>query len=548
MANPVVLGNFNTILLRAKLVMTLSKPIADPFANAHSLDIFKNVVAKGRHLLPHRYQSRYVEVLAEAVQQTQASLLLLDPLDAKGREALFSRLALVFSVVAAPIVQLGSAKHQRELKAFLMEVSNIYRRFVNDAQLKKGAKFDILSPDLDPLAAFGHDENGPFTLPASDDLPVAIVSKPASQMHFLPLWAADGHEVGGHDIYGAVEGYEEDLKKALVANIRAAFRSGRVKTTTPTVEMPNSGLLGSLFGWLFGSTKEVSMEDFMVSLWSAWLSEASSDHAGLVNLGPMYLDSLMLLLSAVRPDSRISTNGIFDRKLFPANGGHEEHPIDLIRILLCLEAIKQLKFTNGEAYATALLNRLKNRFKGRLPRQVSWIDHNLKTVIEVDLADFQAVLPIVAETMLGARLPALANQSLGEILNWHNNDEDIVQLVARRLVVGDTQYNEEVEPRHIVAASMQALEIAATADMGISAFSKIARIIHDTGINMLSNMYDSQCLLCVEPDAISMTTNTTTVDWTRLVNHVRGRLHKLRVRAQHPVDRLKTFLRQRCWF
>jgi hypothetical protein len=513
MANKIVLGNFSTILSRTKKVLAQGKQVTDPFLGATSIDIFKQTVADGRRLLPTRYQAPYVDVLDAVVKQAEFVLLTLHPRDGAGRRAVFEQLQGVFSILAAPIVQLRSKQHERELKAFLAEISNIYRRFVNDDQVQRGSKFKILSPDLDPLGAFGHDASGPFTLSATPDMPVAIVSKPSNEINFLPLWAADGHEVGGHDIYGAVEGFEDELEAALEANLRAAFKSGRIKTSSPTVTLP-----GTVGWWFWRRKKTVSMEDFMVRVWKSWHTEASSDHAGLVNLGPMYLDSLMLLLCALRGNDKLWPLGMYDSKLFSSNGGFEEHPIDVVRALLAVEALKLLDFSDGQAYADAFTARIKSICGGALPATVFWLDRKQNRVIDVALSDFQAVLPVVAETMLKHKLTALAGQSFGEIINWLDEDERIVQAVAVKLANGDSDLSDEVEARHVVAASMLALETASASGRDIS---QISALVHDTGITMLKDMYDEQCLLCSISSAASAPTPE--VDMGRLFKHIKSR-------------------------
>lgn len=519
MAKKAVLGNFSTILLRAQIALASGKAVPNPFAGATTLDVFKQTVADGRKLLPHRYQARYVDVLDKVVRQAEFALSTAGRRNPAVRMAIFEQLQTVFAIVAAPIVQLRSARHQRELKAFLAEISNIYRRFINDEQVERGARFEILSPDLDPLAAFGHDHAGPFTLPASADLPVAIVSKPANQMDFLPLWAADGHEVGGHDVYGAVRGYQTDLARALEANLREAFRSGRIKVQSPTVTVPGrGGIVATLLGWLIGDAEEVAAEDFMVDVWKAWLSEAASDHAGLVNLGPMYLDSLMLLLCSVREGSRPAQFSYFDRDMFKRTSGFEEHPVDVVRVLLNIEAIRHLHIKGASGYADALMDRLVGLCGGALPRYIFWLNRKKERVVQVPLADFQATLAVVVETILDAKLPALAGQSFAEILNWTEGDEDAVSRIADRLIAGDSTFEDDVEARHVVSASMLALERASAVP---GDFVKASRLIHNTGISMLVEMYDMQCLLCsVEsPD----TSGTPEVDMDRLFKHVRGR-------------------------
>jgi hypothetical protein len=510
MANKIALGNFNTIQMRAKLVLANGRTIPDPFKGATTLTVFKQAVADGRRILPTRYQARYVDVLEQVVTQAEQVLASLHPRDGASRRVVFEQLQDIFSITAAPIVQLNSTRYQRELKSFLALISNIYGRFINDSLVAKGAHFNIHSPDLDPLGSFGHDEAGPFTLPASADMPVAIVSKPANEMNFLPFWAADGHEVGGHDIYGAVEGFEAELAATLEANIRAAFLSGRVKPSQAKVSVPYRGFLTR---W-----KSITMEEFMVRVWKAWLPEASSDHAGLGNIGPMYLDSLMLLLSCVRPQATLAASGTFDSQRFAAGNGFEPHPIDIVRVLLCGEALKLMKFTDGQAYGQALVDRLKQNQGGTLPAKVKWNDLKGNTVIEVPLSDFEALLPVVAETVLNAKLKALAGQSFAQIVNWMDSDEAIVQSVAAKLAAGDTKVDENAEARHVVAASMLALEAASLKPK----FASTAQAIHDTGISVLKEMYETRCFLCsiVSPAPGS---STPLVDVNRLFKHIKSR-------------------------
>lgn len=261
------------------------------------------------------------------------------------------------------------------------------------------------------------------------------------------------------------------------------------------------------------------MEDFMVRVWKAWLPEASSDHAGLANIGPMYLNSLILLLSCVRAGGTLSDSGVFDRKQFGAASGFEPHPIDVVRVLLCLEATKLLRFADGKAYAQALTDRLLVNLGGSLPASIAWNDQQGNRAIDLPLPDFQAVLPVVAETMLATKLAALSNQAFGDIVNWSDADEALVQAAALKLAAGDTSMPSGVEARHIVAASLVAMESASLKPK----FSAAAASIHDTGIKVLKDLYDAHCLLCsiVSPSLPAATAPL--VDVARLFKHVKSR-------------------------
>ncbi len=511
MSNEMTLGDFNILQARAKLALSTGKQVPDPFRGATTLGVYRHTVADARQLLPSRYQTRYVDVLEEVVNQAEQTLSSLHPRNGNGRRAVFEQLQEIFSNTAIPIVQLRSAKHQRELKAFLAVIGNVYRRFVNDSLVDKGARFNFISPDLDPLGYFGHNEAGPFTLPASQDMPVAIISKPTSEMRFLPFWAADGHEVGGHSIYGAVEEFHCELAAVLESNIRAAFRSKKIQTSAATVRLPGRGI------FRFGKT--VSMEEFMVLIWKAWLAEASADHAGLGNIGPMYLDSLLLLLSCLRPNSVLSSTDTFDSRLFEDSNGFEPHPIDIVRVLMCTEALKMMNFSQGAAYADALTQRLLSNRGGNLPETVTWNDSKGAQVLAISLSDFQAVLPTVVSTILTAKIKSLANNAFGDIVNWRNSDEATVNALAATIATSGTPSLLHLEPRHVVAASMLAMEEASLAP----GFSSVASSIHNNGISILQEMYDSHCLLMsiLKPSPGSNTTPT--VDMFRLFKHVKAR-------------------------
>jgi len=264
----------------------------------------------------------------------------------------------------------------------------------------------------------------------------------------------------------------------------------------------------------------------MVRVWKSWLPEASSDHAGLGNIGPMYLDSLVLLLTSVRPQGLLSLTGVFDRKLFGAQGGFEAHPIDVVRALLCIEALKRMKFSDGSGYAQAFLDRLVANLGGTLPATVGWNDRQGNRVIDVPLADFQAVLPVVVETVLSTKLKSLANQAFGDIVNWLDSDEAVVQAMAAKLIAGDSKVGDEVEARHVVAASMLALEqVSANPKFGAAAAG-----IHNTGITILKDLYDKHCLLCsILSPSLPTGGPTPLVDVGRLFKHVKSRFYwKLR--------------------
>ena len=269
----------------------LSRPSTLPqqFQGADSLDLFKEAIENGRQFLPARYQKPYVDILNAALLQAEEALKPLGPRATARRQAVFAQLESVFTVLAAPIVQLSGSKYQKELKAFLALTSNLFRRFIEDEQLKTSTKLKLLYPDLDPLAFFTADQSGPYALAATRELPLTIIAKPIAQATCLPLWLADGHEVAGHGIHNLVDGLQTDLSAAIRAAVGKAFDDKKVKVSTATVALPARGK--TFFSGLLAGQKTLTAREFMCELFGAWVQEISADAAGLINMGPLFDDA-----------------------------------------------------------------------------------------------------------------------------------------------------------------------------------------------------------------------------------------------------------------
>ncbi|MBC8000335.1 MAG: hypothetical protein IAF58_20430 [Leptolyngbya sp.] len=502
------LGSYPALSKYISTALSRQSHLPSPFKGANSLDVFKAAIKDGREFLPVRYQKPYVDVLNAALVQAEEALKPLGPRAVARRQAVFAQLESVFTVLAAPIVQLSGSKFQKELKAFLALSSNLYRRFIEDEQVKQASKLKFLYPDLDPLAFFTSDQTGPYALSASRELPITIIAKPQTQAQCLALWLADGHEVAGHGVHNLVEGLQDDLGKAIRAAVKAAFDSKKMKVSTASVSVPNGRSV-------FSGKKNVATRDFMSDLFGAWVAEISADAAGLINMGPLFVDSGMLLIAASRSDGDLACVSEYS-----AQTGFSEHPVDLVRVLLAIEMVRKLPIKNASTYATALNERLLTIMGGSLPKAISWIRSSGSTAFEVSLSDLRAVLPTVADAILNAKLPALSSQSLTEIMTWTEEDESFVASVSVQLEKGDSEVDIVIDARHIVSASLMALERASAK----RDFVKVAQTIHATGIRALSDIYDSQCLLCLpanKPDDIPADASTSLTDLVRLVKEVK---------------------------
>ncbi len=450
-------------------------------------------------------------MLEQALKQAEAVLKSLGSKPNIKRQALMQQLELVFSALAAPVVQLSSKEHERELKAFLAVVSDVYQHVLDAQEFRATVKPSLLWPSLDPLASFDGDRySDPHTFPATAELPVALISKPASHSTFVPFWLIDGHEVGGHAIFANVEGFQAQLAKALEDSIRNAFASGEVKTRNKTVHFSGST------GAAFNSKSDVSLEDFFCVLWKQWLCETSADAAGLLNMGPMFVDGLMLSLSVQRPSWDLSSKSVFDSRK-----GFTDHPTEIVRPLLAIEMIEQGAAPNCASSVNALKKRL-GEIQGDMPSRLSWLHRTGTMAAEIDFADMVAILPVVANTIMNAKLECLSGQSLRGIMPWTESDDNSVRTVAASLLRGDGTVPDNAQARHVVSGAMLAAERASV----FSAFHVASAGLHKNALSMLNDLYSNQCLLCnvqslrngaKDPKEVSLK------DLVKLVKNMRGR-------------------------
>lgn len=323
------------------------------------------------------------------------------------------------------------------------------------------------------------------------------------------MWLPDGHEVGGHVIHTAVSGLDKELTQTLEAAIKLAFEEGRVKAGT--VNMPRSTSLIRRSG-----VTPIPLQDFMLKVWKAWAQEAFSDVAGVLNLGPMFANALIIFLAVQRTAGGVSPVSDYDKKT-----GFSDHPTDLIRVLLSIEVLKKLDFPDAANYAQAILERLKQAHKGALPQTIGWVDGSGHRVIEIPLSAMEAILPVVAEAMLNTPLVTLSNRSASSIVRWTKRDEELVRATVSPLVRGDKNIDESAEARHVIAASLLAFEKLATGRLD---FNRLTENVHATGINVLSDMYDQQCLLCAVPTyKKSQASNITLAELARTAKKVKLR-------------------------
>ena len=473
------LGDFTVVQSRIARELMKQVSLEEPFAS-HDLSVFRETVKSGRKLLPERYHDVYLNVLEQAIAQAEKSL---ERSGSTGQTRIMRQLELIFSTLASPIVQLQSPKLAGKLKGFHSLLSNLYRRFLDDDKIRASAKKSLKWPDIDPLGFFSQAGTSPYALPASDELPVALIAKPMNHDDFVPLWFVDGHEVGGHTIHAAIQDFEADLKTRIPQQFKEAFQQGKIVSKRAKVRVPNSNLLST-------GGRYVPISVFMSGLWSTWLHEILADVAGILNLGPMYVNGMITFLSARELNRRLKTSSVYD-----ASERFGSHPIQVVRVLTALAVLEKLDFNDRDLYVSELHKRLEKAVGGAVPETVSWVSATGKQLTQLELEDIKAVIPIVVEAVLNTRLACLHDRSLLELMTWGSKDEKTTRALAKNLLSRD-KFNQPFEARHVVSASWLALEEASTA--GDTSATKIAGI-QIRSIQLLGTLYQDQCLLCSIP-------------------------------------------------
>ncbi len=483
------LGQFQDVLdyVRERLAQPVSIPA--PFDMQGELKVFEQVVDKGRTLLPSRYHAPYVDVLATSLELAEAQL---DQVKSSWRkkakrQAVFDKLSEVFSVLAAPIVQLSSRSHQTELKAYLALASNLYQRFLSDPKIARLHRTVVSFPQIDPLGFFTAPGSEPAIWSPSKELPLALVSKPANQKNCLPLWVIDGHEVGGHGFYSHIAGFESEIALAL---------SGAIGTTTaaPTFSPILKAMTGPLIGLIAPSSRknELKAAEFYPQVLRTYSQELAADIAGVLNLGPMFVNGLIIYLVNRRKDSQMShTAPLVSKERLNA------YPPDMLRALVAIEALKHLDLKFGGQWRDLLQKRLLTACGGAFPDHVSFVSEQGIHKLTVPTADILSLVPAITDALVNSKLTSLAGRSLKQVLTWTDQDEEIVEKVSKRLLQDVCNLDDiaDMEARHITAAALQALEQALSRTGG----KALANRIHKNGLAALQSLYFEQCILCAVP-------------------------------------------------
>lgn len=382
-----------------------------------------------RNTLPPLYRATvydpYVRTLDDLGEWGFTTILLRDP-HGQGLGGLMLD-------IAQAILQNGERYEQLATDGFQEVVSDLYDGFLS-AEDRRGVK----PPDqgaIAPLVKWGNAHFGPYTFPvaatATFGVGAAIVSlPPANARRGLMAWAALGHETAGHDILHADTGLHAELARS----VRDAL------------EQHNNPL---------------------ADYWADKIDETASDVLGILNMGPAAGMGLVAYFRGLR-----AASGDGRAKLGNHGSSLAAHPIDMLRAYLAASTVQLCSFSEAKAWAKVIEDEADKDLE-----QLR-IDH---LPINADVARESA--EIVAETIVKQKLHSLEDHALGDIQDWRDHDETIVEHLRPLLRASGTLPLEVVAgtyAAHVVAAAVTAaLERHADIPLIFRRMQSLLKLMHD---------------------------------------------------------------------
>lgn len=339
--------------------------------------------------------------------------------------------------LAQAILQNGEGFEATATDAFQEVVSDLYDGFLS-AEDRRG----VAPPDkgaIPPLVKWGEPDAGPYTWPidaaASFNVRAGVVSLPPANAHKgLLAWSALGHETGGHDIIHADSGLEGETQEA----VRDALKKAKLE----------------------------SLADY----WADRIDETASDVLGILNMGPSAGIGLIGFFRGL--------NAAFTKKFTLRNDGPEDdpHPADIIRGFLAASAVRELEFSGAAAWGDIIEAETMKDVK-----QIRLMGKNVTTQQAKDSA------AVVAQTIIGGKRQALEMHSFGQIQNWRDSDEAIVEklkvILTTALPLPDTLGSGIFAAHAVSAAVMGALEKDANIQAMLDRMLTVLKRMHDANVS-----------------------------------------------------------------
>lgn len=336
--------------------------------------------------------------------------------------------------IAHALLQRGEHFEPKALPAFQEVVADLYDGFLS-AEDRRG----VLPPDREtiaPMVKFGNPAFGPYTFPIDATeifgLRVGVVSVPPSNARQgLLAWTALGHETAGHDILHADVGLLTEAGSA-VRNALAAEPKTRA----------------------------------LASYWAERIDETASDVLGILNMGPA---AAIGLVGYFR-----SLNAAFTGVAKLRNDGPtlDPHPADIVRGFLAAATVGHLEFADAKGWAKVIADETH--------RDLTTIRLGGK-VVAPDVARLSA--DIVAATLVTHPMIALEHHAFGEIQNWRDRDEEVIERLRGALTTANPlrmELTTGVYAAHLVAAAtITALDKDANVALLFRRMIDLLKAMHD---------------------------------------------------------------------
>jgi hypothetical protein len=176
-------------------------------------------------------------------------------------------------------------------------------------------------------------------------------------------------------------------------------------------------LRGELERAVFKGLDDAGIGNGLPEYWSARIDETASDVMGILNMGPA---AGIGLIGYFRGLNAAFTGELRLRNSGPAN---DPHSADIVRGFLAAATVRLLRFTERKSWADLIAQETTN--------DVTAIRLSGVTITE-QLARRSAEL--VATAIVTTKMNSLEHHALGEIQNWRDVDEEIVQELSTILV------------------------------------------------------------------------------------------------------------------
>jgi hypothetical protein len=342
------------------------------------------------------------------------------------------RLAGLLFDIAQTILQRGEGYNTRQTDAFQEVISDLY-----DGFLSAEDRHHIKKPDYEvipPLVKWGNPGSGPYTWPVgatrSFGLETATVNLPPSHgKKCLFGWAALGHETGGHDILGADKGLEDELAQQVGSGV-----------------------------------KEKKLGQGLAEYWMQRIGETASDILGILNIGPA---AALGMIGYFR-----GWNDAFGNGTKLSNEDDGTHPCDIIRGYLAASAIRLLTFDGAAQWADCI----EAEVRKDTPASITLAETNTSFLVARRSA------AVAAAVLINGKMDCLEGHALGEIQNWHNEDEKIVVQLQEILTKNDPLPEE-------FASGMYAAHVVAAATVAGAKKNANVTMIFDRMLTVLQTMH-----------------------------------------------------------